>query len=1124
MAGVRDEQKKYQKLRSEIERFVPELLVLLREVGRIWRLRLPEAERDAQSLSALQTFREKTKLQRIQDLQDLVSQIHTDYKRVENNSVTPGTWSHFVDPETNDITPFFTETNLSQPESLIYLYTYLNSVAIGVDEELVGLDKKAKAEEEAQKTGLAAGAAAIEAVQKTAAEVTQPSPEEKAQQIKEKQRESVERAKAAYVRHQKELERVNALLPQGRRLEKLDLDNLAKLASDSSFAPLDVEIFFNRYGLTDMVGRDNPTALAFLKTYFVELRNKNLQLRKTEGLSTNVFPSQEMQETVMVLSRQYTPRAVALAFSATDRQLEDKETTPDGKADADVAIARKIRAASLGTLWQPDRPAQRLIKGFIGRTKREQDQLLKDIGLVGADEVEIERPRLFEEFLGRAEDHSIVELLGVPADVEIPQFQAEEGIPPETEIPTPPQPPRQIDPGTSRRNLERLKTVAQTGKFIAANPAAIGLAVGGAGAVTWAAGLAAQAPGIMAVGGAITGGTIGFFAAGPLGAVVGAFVGGAGSYLAGQAAFGGPLISLPAGITAPSLGGVLGTAGAGIAPTASAGVSAGISGLSSAASTGIAGTQGFLSAMQALPSLMSGLPASTALVAGPLVITGGITIGIIFPAIFGSFLAPNTLTPGGTGRECVGASWPTDGTIGAIEAYAGGTTHATLGGRVVPNYSPYNIPVYGGQPLPPREGHELSGSGVDIANKQGIDVYSPYAGTAIAIQDPGSFRRADGSLGLGAYGNSVWVAVDDPIAGKFVLIFAHMVGFSKEIPVGKSFQLSANQFIGQIGSTGNSSAPHLHYEVVGIEAWKDIRSIVPDPNMKAGDKVSRDACETSESAPVDEFTDVLDVCNPVFNKTTIEPDTVSVSFASTGCDRLVNSANAYVNQLTQGFCGGYNQPRDTRLRSIIWNKSLFMEKNGQFDFSPGGDPRRYTDMAWCTSLVIEVYKANYFGPRSELFTAAQMGGVARMHGIWKEATGAAPVKASETPISEVPLGSAIFYMKGSAFSHVGLVCAKTDSTITSCEANGGVVHNEYQTSNGIVLPRYGIVAYGFPPASLLCEENVKKPNGSVCRLPEDCQSGLCDVSSAPAGNPDIGICQPRPIDQTQVAPNFGGAF
>ncbi len=101
----------------------------------------------------------------------------------------------------------------------------------------------------------------------------------------------------------------------------------------------------------------------------------------------------------------------------------------------------------------------------------------------------------------------------------------------------------------------------------------------------------------------------------------------------------------------------------------------------------------------------------------------------------------------------------------------------------------------------------------------GID-YTPGAGTPIHAVADGTIIISGVSGTGGAYGESIWIQHADG----FRTIYAHMqVG--TRIPTGP---VARGQYIGRVGSTGNSSGPHLH-----IELHSNNVAINPDPYINS---------------------------------------------------------------------------------------------------------------------------------------------------------------------------------------------------------------------------------------------------------------------------------------------------
>ncbi len=85
-------------------------------------------------------------------------------------------------------------------------------------------------------------------------------------------------------------------------------------------------------------------------------------------------------------------------------------------------------------------------------------------------------------------------------------------------------------------------------------------------------------------------------------------------------------------------------------------------------------------------------------------------------------------------------------------------------------------------------------NGVDIAIESGTPIVAVAGGTTFGVGD-----RGDG------YGNAVEIKHNPQMS----TLYAHM----SRIAIGDNVTVRAGQIIGYVGSTGNSTGPHLHFEV-----------------------------------------------------------------------------------------------------------------------------------------------------------------------------------------------------------------------------------------------------------------------------------------------------------------------
>lgn len=131
------------------------------------------------------------------------------------------------------------------------------------------------------------------------------------------------------------------------------------------------------------------------------------------------------------------------------------------------------------------------------------------------------------------------------------------------------------------------------------------------------------------------------------------------------------------------------------------------------------------------------------------------------------------------------------GGITAPPAVSGGVS-AGSGGFMWPTYTRY-ITSYYGMRTNPVSGIYKNHDGVDIGAAYGTAIYASASGTVV-------------SAGwYGGYGNCVMINHGNG--------YTTLYGHQSRIAVSAGQTVSQGQVIGYVGSTGNSTGPHLHFEV-----------------------------------------------------------------------------------------------------------------------------------------------------------------------------------------------------------------------------------------------------------------------------------------------------------------------
>ncbi|MEU4777993.1 M23 family metallopeptidase [Micromonospora sp. NPDC023633] len=175
-----------------------------------------------------------------------------------------------------------------------------------------------------------------------------------------------------------------------------------------------------------------------------------------------------------------------------------------------------------------------------------------------------------------------------------------------------------------------------------------------------------------------------------------------------------------------------------------------------------------------------------------------------------------------------------------VNALAGGAARIALvdgkrecdraaGGQIAA--SGWTAPIPGGVGSGFRTASRPGHNGVDIAAPKGTDIRVAATGRVLVSRcDPDNRNRltcnVDGWPNKGGCG---WF-VDVLHAGGFITRYCHMVS-KPRVKVGQLVEAGA--VIGEVGSSGNSSGPHLHFEVHEDEDRSSRGAIDPVPFMRS---------------------------------------------------------------------------------------------------------------------------------------------------------------------------------------------------------------------------------------------------------------------------------------------------
>ena len=163
--------------------------------------------------------------------------------------------------------------------------------------------------------------------------------------------------------------------------------------------------------------------------------------------------------------------------------------------------------------------------------------------------------------------------------------------------------------------------------------------------------------------------------------------------------------------------------------------------------------------------------------------------------------------------------------IGVMGGSGGGSGEVPSGDNVASNGDVYLYPAKGtiSAITPTYPNSSVAHYGIDIANAEGTLIKAPYHGTVTRI--------VDGTTGYGKY---IVVKMFNQGNGETYHLFGHLSAFA-DLSVGSS--VNQGDVIGFMGSTGNSSGNHVHWEISPNGTFNTSNYINPNVDAKVGDVV-----------------------------------------------------------------------------------------------------------------------------------------------------------------------------------------------------------------------------------------------------------------------------------------------
>jgi murein DD-endopeptidase MepM/ murein hydrolase activator NlpD len=114
--------------------------------------------------------------------------------------------------------------------------------------------------------------------------------------------------------------------------------------------------------------------------------------------------------------------------------------------------------------------------------------------------------------------------------------------------------------------------------------------------------------------------------------------------------------------------------------------------------------------------------------------------------------------------------------------------------------------------------HDISGFDFDPSTHKGIDI-AVYEGEPVYASESGTVVYA--GWNTSGYGNMVMIDHNNG----YQTLYAHMENGSITVACGDP--VARGQQIGNAGSTGNSTGPHLHFEIRYLGTWRNPHNLLP---------------------------------------------------------------------------------------------------------------------------------------------------------------------------------------------------------------------------------------------------------------------------------------------------------
>jgi len=150
------------------------------------------------------------------------------------------------------------------------------------------------------------------------------------------------------------------------------------------------------------------------------------------------------------------------------------------------------------------------------------------------------------------------------------------------------------------------------------------------------------------------------------------------------------------------------------------------------------------------------------------------------------------------------------------------------------------------------EGRDPIHKGVDISESSGIPILAAYDGVVTFVSNPDCKHTSPCGCGSG-YGKYVQIVTEITIGngrGGYTELYLHRYAHLSAVNVKVGDTVKANQKIGELGTTGYSFGPHLHFDIFEVTKYQSISDIKGNVMFGNGEDSKGNAIKTDWVDPI----------------------------------------------------------------------------------------------------------------------------------------------------------------------------------------------------------------------------------------------------------------------------------